>query len=197
MFEKTANTVGLRSKILAATAIFAVFGLGQQALADSGFYLGGSVGDATLAVTIVDEAATGVFEFDESDFAWKAFAGYKFDLPIIKLGIEGGYVDLGNPEAVLLDSTAGLAVTAWDAFGTAGFGLGPVELFAKVGVISWDAKATLDGISEGGDDGTDPAYGIGLSVAFSSLEIRAEYELFDVSDVDDLYMLSAGLVWRF
>jgi hypothetical protein len=197
MFEKTASTVDFRSKILAATAIFSLSGLGQLALADSGFYLGGSVGDATLAVAIEGEEIAEIFEFDESDFAWKAFAGYKFDLPVIKLGIEGGYVDLGSPEAVLLDSTASLAVTAWDAFGTAGFGLGPVELFAKVGVISWDAKATLDGISQGGDDGTDPAYGIGLSVGFSSLEIRAEYELFDVSDVDDLYMLSAGLVWRF
>jgi hypothetical protein len=197
MFEKTANTVDLRSKILAATAIFAVFGLGQQALADSGFYLGGSVGDATLAIAAAGEEIGDIFEFDESDFAWKAFAGYKFDLPVIKLGIEGGYVDLGNPEAVLLDSEVGLAVTGWDAFGTAGFGLGPVELFGKIGVVSWDAKATLDGIGEGGDDGTDAAYGIGLSVGFSSLEIRAEYEVFDISDVDDLYMLSAGLVWRF
>ncbi len=197
MFEITAKPADWRSKVLATTAIFALFGLGQQAFADSGFYIGGSVGDATLAIAVADEEIGDIFDFDESDLAWKAFGGYKFDLPVIKLGIEGGYVDLGNPEAVLLDSTAGLAVTGWDAFGTAGFGLGPVELFAKVGVVSWDAKATLDGISEGGDDGTDPAYGIGLSVGFSSLEIRAEYEVFDISDVDDLYMLSAGLVWRF
>ena len=83
------------------------------------------------------------------------------------------------------------------AFGVAGIGLGPVNIFVKAGAISWDAQATIDGIDEGGDDGSDPAYGVGLSFAIGSVEIRAEYEAFDISDVDDLYMLSAGLVWRF
>ncbi len=40
MFEITAKPADWRSKVLATTAIFALFGLGQQAFADSGFYIG-------------------------------------------------------------------------------------------------------------------------------------------------------------
>lgn len=197
MFKKEIDFGKSRFTVVAATAMLALFGASHQALADSGFYLGGSVGDATLAVDIPDGDLGDVFEFDESDFAWKAFGGYNFDLGLIDLGIEAGYVDLGNPKATLLDQEIDLSVTGWDAFGVAGVGLGPINVFVKAGLISWDAKVALNGIAEEGDDGSDPAYGIGLSFAIGPIDIRAEYEAFDLDDVEDLYMLSAGLVYRF
>ena len=45
--------------------------------------------------------------------------------------------------------------------------------------------------------GSDPAYGVGLRFTLGSIEIRGEYEVFDIEDADDVYMASAGLVWRF
>jgi hypothetical protein len=177
---------------------FAVAGLvPMAAVADSGFYAGGSLGSATISADIPDEDLGEVFVFDENDFAWKAFGGYQFDLPVIKLGIEGGYVDLGSPSADLLGIPVSLDVTGWDVFGVAGFDLGPVGIFAKAGLISWDADAIVDGIEEGSDDGSDPAYGVGASFNIGALEIRGEYEYFDLDSADDVYMLSAGLVFHF
>jgi hypothetical protein len=100
------------------------------AIADTGFYLGGSVGDTTLEAEFDDPIGDGTFTFDESDF-------------------------------------------------------------------SWDAEATLAGIEAGSDNGTDTAYGVGAAVELGSLQIRAEYEAFDISDIEDLYMLSAGFVFTF
>jgi outer membrane immunogenic protein len=167
------------------------------ASADSGFYAGGSIGSATIQADIPDENLGEVFVFDENDFAWKAFGGYNFDLPLVDLGIEAGYVDLGSPSGNLLGSSVSLDVTGWDAFGVAGVQLGPVGVFAKAGLISWNADGIVDGIKAGSDDGSDPAYGIGARFNLGSLEIRGEYEYFDLESTDDVYMLSAGLVYHF
>ncbi len=68
-------------------------------------------------------------------------------------------------------------------------------------MVSWDAEASFDNIDVGSDDGSDPAYGIGARFAFGNLEIRGEYEMFDIDPEDtssaDVYMLSAGLVYYF
>jgi hypothetical protein len=172
-----------------------------NAHAQSGAYLGGSVGSATIAVDIPDENLGEVFEFDENDFAWKAFGGYNFDLGVVDLAIEGGYVDLGAPSGDLLGSQVELDVTGWDVFGVLGVDIGPVGVFAKAGMVSWDAAASINNIDTGEDDGTDPAYGVGARFNLGNLEIRDEYEYFDIDPEDanseDVYMLSAGLVFNF
>lgn len=182
---------------LAVPLLVSLLAISGTAIADTGFYIGGSVGDTTLQVDFDDPIGDDTFTFDESDFSWKAFAGINFDLPVIQLGIEAGYVDLGGPSATFASDEYGVDVTAWDAFGVAGFNLGPVKLFGKLGVISWDAEATIAGFEAGSDDGTDTAYGVGAALELGSFQIRAEYEAFDISDVEDLYMLSAGFVFTF
>ena len=159
--------------------------------ADSGFFAGGSVGTAGVELD-ADEV-----EFDEDDFAWKAYGGFNFDVTVVDLAVEGGYVDFGSPGSDLVD----LDLDALTGFGLVGFELGPIGVFGKVGVISWDAEATIEGIGDDDDSGTDPAYGIGARFSFGSIEIRGEYEVFDIdvdgADSSDLSMLSAGLVWNF
>jgi hypothetical protein len=184
-------------KGLAASAAVSVLLLSGPAMADSGLYVGGSVGNSTLQVDFVDPIGGGSLTFDENDFSWKVFGGYMFDLPVINLGVEAGFRDLGGPSATLAAETYGIDVTAWDAYGVAGFDLGPVNVFGKLGFVSWDADLTVAGFDVGSDDGTDTAYGIGASISLGSFAIRAEYEMFDVSDVEDLYMLSAGFVYTF
>jgi hypothetical protein len=184
-----------KSILIGAVAVAGFVPFAAQA--DSGFYAGGNVGGATISTDIPDEDLGEVFEFDENDFAWKAFGGYRFDLPLIDLGIEGGYVDLGSPSGNLLGFPVSLDVTGWDVFGVAGVDLGPVGIFAKAGLIAWDVSAFVDGIEEAGDDGSDPAYGVGAKFEIGSLEIRGEYEYFDLDSTDDVYMLSAGLVYHF
>jgi hypothetical protein len=177
---------------LVATSLF----LAGTAQADSGAYVGASVGSTTLQADFTD-TDIGDFTFDENDFSWKVYGGYKFDLPVINLGLEVGYVDLGGPSVNILDQEFGLDITAWEAFGIAGFDVGPVNLFAKAGFVSWDVEATIAGLEAGSDDGSDPAYGVGAAIELGGLQLRAEYEMFDISDVDDLYMLSAGIAFSF
>lgn len=184
-------------KGVAASLAASVLLLSGPAMADSGFYVGGSVGNAGIQVDFVDPIGGGNLTFDEKDFSWKAFGGYTFDLPVINLGIEAGYRDLGAPSATLLAETFGIDVTSWDAFGVAGFDLGPVNVFGKLGFVSWDANLTVAGFDAGSDDGTDTAYGVGAALNLGSFQLRAEYEVFDVSDVEDLYMLSAGFAYSF
>jgi hypothetical protein len=163
--------------------------------ADSGFYLGGSVGQAGVQINDGDPVQPIVF--DENDFAWKAFGGYNFDVTVVNLAVEGGYVNFGSPSMSALGSQLEVDIDGFDVFGVLGFNLGPIGVFAKAGMISWDAEISVDGVSAGSDDGSDPAYGIGAKFNLGSLNVRAEYEMFDVEDAEDVTMLSVGLVWIF
>jgi hypothetical protein len=157
---------------------------------DSGFYVGAGVGQASVGDLDSD---LGNVDFDGDDLGWKAFAGFNFGLiPFLDLAIEGGYVDFGKPDEGIIEIDA----NGWDVFGLVGFNIGPVGLFAKGGVISWDADASY-GNSSASDDGTDPAYGIGARIKLWSIEARAEYEYFDADSADDASMLSASAVWTF
>jgi len=185
---------GLFTSVIGTAALLLLSG---AASADSGFYVGGSVGSATIAAEVPDLGTT-PFDFDENDFGWKIHGGYLFDLPVLDLGIEAGYVDLGAPSFDILGDSLTIDVTGLSVFGLAGIDLGPVGVFGKVGMINWDAEVSVSGFGEvASDDGSDPAYGVGVRFALGSIEIRGEYEMFDVDDTDDVYMLSAGLVWRF
>ncbi len=152
------------SSTLLATPMTALAG------ADSGFYIGAGVGDASL------EAGP----FDESDSAYKIIAGYNIGfIPFVDFAIEGSYVDFGAPGDV--------EATGLDAFGLVGLNFGPVGIFAKAGAIKWDLDGT--GVSE---SGTDPAYGIGARFQLFAISIRAEYEVFEFDNVDaDLLSVSA------
>ena len=153
---------------------------------ESGLYLGGSLGSASLDVS------DGGVTYDDNDTAYKIFGGYNFGIiPLINLAIEGSYVDFGTAVGNVSGNRAETSVTGWDLFGLVGFNLGPVSLFGKVGAILWDGKS-----SSGNDSGTDPAYGIGLQFQISSFAIRAEYELFPLNKVD-IGLVSAGVSYTF
>ena len=150
--------------------------------ADSGFYLGAGVGDASIKDS----------GFDESDSAYKILGGYNIGfIPLVDFAVEASYVDFGKPT-----STAGsVEVTGFDAFGLAGLSFGPFGVFAKAGAISWDADSTFGGTTTS-DSGSDPAYGLGARFAIGSFSVRAEYEVFDVDNAD-LEMVSVSGVFTF
>jgi outer membrane immunogenic protein len=175
-----------RTRAVSALAALAALLAGPLACADSGLYVGGSVGSAGVEVD----------QFNENDTAWKAFGGYIFDMPVVDFAVEAGYVDFGAPSATILGENFDLDVTGFSAFGLAGLDFGLVGAFVKAGFVSWDAKLNVAGMSDS-DSGTDPAYGVGLRFNFSSLEIRGEYERFDVQDADTVDMVSLGVLWRF
>lgn len=186
----------LSAKLIGSILVLGAFALSPAAYADSGFFVGGNVGSATVSADVPDPGFGNDINFDEDDFAFKVYGGYAFDLPIIDLGVELGYFDLGSPTADVAGQDVGIAVSGYHAFALAGVNLGPVGLFLKAGMSSWDADLFVDDLV-GGEDGSDPAYGVGLRFTLGSVEIRGEYEMYDIDDADDVYMASAGLVWRF
>lgn len=174
--------VGLLCAVAAPTAALAG--------AETGFYLGAGAGMSSVGDLDSD---LGNVSFDEDDFGWKAFGGFNFGwIPFLDLAVEGGYVNFGEPDKNALE----VDVDGWDVFGVVGGKIGPIGLFGKAGVINWDADVSSTGGSAS-DDGTDPAYGVGLRFQIMSLQIRAEYEYFDVDSVDDVSLLSASVAWTF
>lgn len=178
--------------VAALLVSFIVF---APAESEAGGYIGGSIGQSYIELDAGTPAVPA--NFDEEDFGWKLMAGYNFDFAVITLGVEADYVDFGAPSGDVLGSQIEVDANGFAGFGIAGFDLGPVGVFAKLGVISWDASFSVDGFDAGSDDGTDPAYGVGVKFGLASVEIRGEYEIYDIEDSDDVAMLSVGLVWRF
>jgi outer membrane immunogenic protein len=160
----------------------AILALGFLSTAHAEPYAGGGIG----------RAAVELGGFDESDTAKKLVVGYIFDLPAIDFSVEANYIDFGSPT----DSGAELDVKGLDALAVVGVDFGLVGLFAKAGVISWDADAAGPGFSAS-DDGTDSAYGVGVRFNLASIDVRTEYEKFDIDVLDDLNLISASVLWRF
>ena len=134
-------------------------------------------------------------EIDEDDTGFKLFGGYDWQLSKGTLGIEGSYANFGEPEIATNFGELTIETTGFSLFGTGAFNAGPVELFGKLGVIAWDAEASLLGVSESEDD-NDFAWGVGIRYNYERVQFRGEYEAFKLGS-DDLEMLSLGIAFRF
>lgn len=159
---------------------------------DSGFYVGASVGQAQLDLDGEADFGGGLenFKFDDDDTAYKIFGGYNFGLiPLVDLAVEGAYVDFGAFKGDGLLSNTEVEVDGWTGAGLAGIKLGPVGIFGKVGAILWDSEFDNN---LGDDDGTDPLYGIGARFTLFSLQVRAEWERYDLDDADIDYFSVGG-----
>ncbi len=176
--------------IMAATVI-------PASAADNGFYLGASIGGSSIDVSDFDEEL-GDLNFSDGDAAYKLFAGYRL---MSFFGVEGGYVDLGRPsDTVGDDINVKIGVDGWDAFAVGFLPIGPVDVFAKLGLISWDADigaAFEDIVEHDSDDGTDVVWGLGVALRLGSFAVRAEAERFEIGDADKVYMFSVGGTFTF
>lgn len=159
-----------------------------QAGSETGLYIGGGVGNATIE----DEVSS--VKFEEKDAGYKIFAGLNFGLiPLLNLAVEGGFVNFGSPQG----TNVSYEISGLDAFGLVGMTFGPIAVFGKAGLVSWDSDVTIGNASATEDSGTDGAFGIGAQFKLLSFGIRAEYEQFSLSDVDTLSLLSASLTYTF
>jgi len=184
--------------VLCATVV--MVSMAQPASAKNGFYVGGSIGYTSLTINDLDLDLES-FDYSGDDTSYKIIAGYRF---MGFLAVEGSYVDFGTlsdsantvegPVSVRTD------LTGFDAFAMGMLPLGIADIFAKVGVASWDADITAavrDIIDSTSDSGTDMVFGLGAQVRFKGLAVRGEFEYFDIADTDNLYMLSVGATFTF
>ena len=181
---------------LGAIALAAALAAPQAAEADDGFYIGIGAGGATLEADLGPSAFPSLpSEIDEDDSAIKVFGGYNWDLPVVTLGVEAAYADFGEPDIDIAGDLLLIDTTALKLWGTAAINVGPVDVFGKLGTIMWDSEAEFLGSSDS-TDGSDMGYGVGARFAIGSLEVRGEYEIYDL-DGADLSMLSLGVAYRF
>jgi OOP family OmpA-OmpF porin len=166
--NKRAATLGL----LAAMVM-------TPASAETGFYFGGSLGNATF-----DGTAPGTnVSIDDDDTAYKLYGGFRV---LSFLAVEGGYVNFGE----LGGATGTVELDGWDAFGVVNLPLGPVNVFAKLGGIAWQSDFS-NAVSSADDSDFDLAYGVGAAFRMGMFGLRAEYEIFETGN-DNTEMFSIG-----
>jgi opacity protein-like surface antigen len=183
----------MKFQIVASAALLMGLASFSSQAVDNGIYLGAGIGQGGVQF---DESINGDrIDFDADDTAFKLIAGWRF---LDWLSVEANYVDLGSAS----DRIEGIDIeTDVSGVSLAAVGflpLGPVDLFAKVGAVNWDADVTARGLGiSGSDSGTDLAYGAGAQFRVWSLSIRGEYEIFDVADVDTVDLISLSVTWTF
>ena len=163
--------------------------------AADGLYLGAGAGISTIK----DEFNADRFESD--DTAYKAFVGWRFNkVPVVDLAIEAAYTNFGKPSQTILQagvpqnveyklhgpSLAGLLILP----------LGPIDLYGKGGAIAWKLDQTVNGTTTG-RSGTGGFYGAGVGFYLWKLGFRAEYERFQIKEVDRVQLISASVLFQF
>jgi len=181
-----------KSQYLAGLAV-AFLAVPALATADSGLFVGGSIGSAT-----VDDDFDGAI-FDSDTSAYRIVGGYQFgDV----FGLELGYQDFGNmDETVIIDdisSMTRISASGWTAGGTLDLPLGDkFSLFGRAGVFFWEADVHVDGFSIDVPSDENPYYGAGARVKVSSnLSLIGDWSRYELDDVDT-DVISIGFQYRF
>lgn len=145
------------------------------------FYGGASIGQNTVEIDEVDFSGTAT--------AFKIFFGARISE---HFDFEGAYIHGGSADDTFFGTTVEVETTA---FQVAFIGNLPVSdqftLFAKLGGVAGEAKASADGDSVS-DDGNGIMYGIGGKLNFDKAQLRLEFETADVEDTE-IQLISLGL----
>lgn len=191
----------MASSLLGST--LACLSLAQAA--EPGFYVGAGIGNAGFEVDGNDPDLGDIddLDFEGDDVGYKLLAGYRV-MPYF--GVEASWNDFGTPD----DSTEVGNVQIETEFETDGFdfslmGILPIgehfDAFAKAGYFWWDVEgtATSGGIAEiVQDSGEDLTYGVGAQWNPGDLfGLRAEYQIYDIEGIDDVWFLSLSALFRF
>lgn len=164
-------------------------------------YLGASVGTGQYKVDLSGVPGESG-EFEDNGTATKVYGGYNFNQ---YLGAEASYYNFAEASIGAFETAPGGPVVTGAAVSMKGLGayavgMYPVNkrlnLIAKLGVLSWDADISANGKSAT-NSGTDAAYGLAASYAFTKELLGvAEWESFE-SDNPELAMFSLGFRFVF
>jgi hypothetical protein len=174
--------------MLRTTAVLLVglFVSSLASAADNGIYLGAAVSQSRVDFDINS------LSVDGNDTKYKLIAGIR---PLDWLAVEVNYVDFGAVDS----PTVKQELKGFDAFAVGLFEIAIVDLYAKVGLISWDQKIDFTSVAslDQSESGTNAAYGAGVQVHLGSLSLRGEYEKFDIGSNTNAELISIGLTWTF
>ena len=152
--------------------------------ADNGIYLGAGIGYSNVDV---DD-----FDFSGDATGYKVIAGWRV---LDWLAVEGNYVGVGEVDDEVEGEDVEADIDGFTLSALVFMPVGPVDLFARAGLFSWNADFSFDDINSG-DDGTDFVLGVGAQFRLGSLALRAEFERFEL-DQASTNMFTAGVTWTF
>lgn len=159
----------------------------------SGLYLGAGIGDFSTKFDDLDDVD---IDFDEDSDATKFFGGWRFNRWV---AVQLDYTDFGDSEATfdLLNietETTGLTPSIVGTLPLPG----PVEIFAKAGMIFYNLEVTAGGEQLIDESGEDVVYGAGIGLTvLERLALRAEYEVIEIDEIDDAEAIWLTASWRF
>jgi hypothetical protein len=193
------NRKGILSTAAAIAALALAGGAYAQDAEDSGLYLGGGVGQFDVDIDDVDDVPETIDEYESDDTAWKAFVGWRMNKNV---AFEAAYVNLGSPEDTIApDTTLEVETDGFAPYIVGTLPFAAFELFAKAGYLIYDTEARVTSplgsvvVEDSGDEFTWSA-GVGLTM-FDAFNLRLEYEMFDVQQVDDANALWLTGAFRF
>jgi hypothetical protein len=76
------------------------------------------------------------------------------------------------------------------------FPLGPIDLYGKGGVIEAKTESSVGGMSTSRSSSSG-FYGAGVGLRVWKIGLRAEYERYQIKDVDRVQMLSVSALFQF
>jgi opacity protein-like surface antigen len=185
--------------VLTGSMVPAAYAQTQDEVA--GFYVGGGVGQFNAGIDDVDEVDDTVDGWDDDDTAYKFFAGYRLNR---FLGFELDYINLGEPSgAVVPGFNVDASVDGFAPYIVGTIPLGPYfEVYGRLGYYFYDANVNreneIDGRVELDEESEDLVYGAGIGANIGEkLNVRFEYEKFDLQGLDDADALWLTAAWRF
>ena len=164
-----------------------------SASADSGFFVGGSIGAATLD----DDIDT--FALDADSTSFRLNAGWQFS---DFLAIEAGYHDFGKFDEELdlggILSDVDIRADGYTLRLTTSIPLGSnLSLFGRAGAFIWEADARVDGLRTEGFDDENLYYGAGADFKVSErLSLLGDWTRYELDDTES-DVISIGLRYRF
>jgi OOP family OmpA-OmpF porin len=191
-------------KIAAVLATLVVAAAAPAAYAqdeNSGWYLGGGVGQFNAQIDDIDDVDATVDDWDEDDTAYKFFGGYRLNN---FLAFELDYINLGEPSgAVVPGRNVDASIDGFAPYVVGTIPLGQwFEVYGRLGYYFYDATVgvedELDNRVEFDEESEDLVYGAGIGANIGErLNLRFEYEKFDLEGVDDADSLWLTAAWRF
>ena len=179
------------TRLAAAAAV--TLALPGLAAADSGLFVGASVGNTTIE----DDFDGLVIDGDANSY--RLVTGFRFGE---LLGLEIGYQDFGELNELVtvgtLTSEALIDTNGWTAGATLDLPVNETfSLFGRAGVYFWDAEVIVDGFSIDVPGDENPYYGAGARVNVSpNFSLIGDWTRFELDNAN-ADMIALGFQYRF
>jgi len=158
-------------------------------------YIGVGVGYNTI------DAGDGDVTIDGETTGYRLFGGYRFaQIPLpfnIDLGVEVGYVDLGEINDFTFGSDLIVELTGFFATSIVYLPISRhLDVFGKAGVYRWDGTVTADNTEIADESGTDLSLGLGIAWQ-TGTSFGAQLAVESLDAVDGVWMATLSATYQF